>query len=168
MNWFQRWWHGNWAVPVISGVLILASFAVEHLAAGAWNTVVGPQWWVDAGEHAHGSGHVFTLANLLMLAAAVVAGYGIVVNAVRALLTKMISIDLLVSVAAIGATIIGNFWEAAAVTFLFSVGHALEAATMNKTRSALAELRRCRARYRGGHAGRGNNGSPGSTPGADG
>src|SRR5699024_536335 len=60
--------------------------------------------------------------------------------AVRALVTKMISIDLLVSVAAIGATIIGNFWEAAAVTFLFSVGHALEAATMNKTRSALAEL----------------------------
>src|SRR5699024_4287221 len=53
---------------------------------------------------------------------------------------KMISIDLLVSVAAIGAVIIGNFWEAAAVTFLFSVGHALEAATMNKTRSALAEL----------------------------
>src|SRR5690625_7968612 len=52
----------------------------------------------------------------------------------------MISIDLLVSVAAIGAVIIGNFWEAAAVTFLFSVGHALEAATMNKTRSALAEL----------------------------
>src|SRR5690625_4359424 len=52
----------------------------------------------------------------------------------------MISIDLLVSVAAIGAIIIGNFWEAAAVTFLFSIGHALEAATMNKTRSALAEL----------------------------
>jgi Cd2+/Zn2+-exporting ATPase len=140
MNWFQRWWYGNWAVPVISGLLILASFAVEYLAGGAWNTVLGPQWWVDAGEHAHGSGHVFTLANLLMLAAAVVAGYGIVVNAVRALVTKMISIDLLVSVAAIGATIIGNFWEAAAVTFLFSVGHALEAATMNKTRSALAEL----------------------------
>jgi len=140
MNWFRRWWYGNWAVPVISGVLILASFAVEHLAGGAWNTEIGPQWWVDAGEHAHGSGHVFTLANLLMLAAAVVAGYGIVVNAVRALMTKMVSIDLLVSVAAIGATIIGNFWEAAAVTFLFSVGHALEAATMNKTRSALAEL----------------------------
>ena len=140
MNWFQRWWYGNWAVPVISGLLILASFAVEHLAGGAWNAVVGPQWWIDAGEHAHGSGHVFTLANLFMLAAAVVAGYGIVVNAVRALVTKMISIDLLVSVAAIGAIIIGNFWEAAAVTFLFSIGHALEAATMNKTRSALAEL----------------------------
>src|SRR5699024_6755045 len=93
-----------------------------------------------AGEHAHGSGHVFTLANLLMLAAAVVAGYGIVVNAVRALMTKMVSIDLLVSVAAIGATIIGNFWAAAAVTFLFPAWHALEAATINQTRSALAEL----------------------------
>ena len=140
MNWIRKWWYGNWAVPIISGLLIVASFAVENLAGGAWNTVVGPQWWVDAGEHAHGSGQVFTLANLLMLAAAVVAGYGIVVNAVRALVTKMISIDLLVSVAAIGATIIGNFWEAAAVTFLFAIGHALEAATMNKTRSALAEL----------------------------
>src|SRR5699024_874148 len=74
------------------------------------------------------------------LAAAVVAGYGIVVNAVRAVATRMLSIDLLVSVAAIGAVINGNFWEAAAVTFLFSIGHALEAATMNKTRSALAEL----------------------------
>jgi len=140
MNWFQRWWHGNWSVPVISGLLILAAFAVEYLAGGAWNIVVGTQWWVDAGAHAHASGHVFTLANLLMLTAAVVAGYGIVVSAVRALSTKMISIDLLVSVAAIGAVIIGNFWEAAAVTFLFSIGHALESATMNKTRSALAEL----------------------------
>jgi len=45
-----------------------------------------------------------------------------------------------VSIAAIGAVIIGNYWEAAAVTFLFAVGHALEAATLNKTRSALAEL----------------------------
>ncbi|WP_411741242.1 heavy metal translocating P-type ATPase [Rhodococcus sp. IEGM 1408] len=75
-----------------------------------------------------------------MLAAAIVAGYGIAVAAIRALLVKHIAIDLLVSIAAIGAIIIGNFWEAAAVTFLFAIGHALEAATINKTRSALAEL----------------------------
>ncbi len=64
----------------------------------------------------------------------------IVIKATRALLTRAIGIDLLVSVAAIGAIIIGEYWEAAAVTFLFAVGHALEAATLNKTRSALAEL----------------------------
>lgn len=140
MNAFRKWRYGNWFIPVVSGLLILVSFGVEKLFGGSWNVTVGPQWWIDAGEHAHGSGHVFTLANAFMLAAAIVAGYGIVVKAVRALLVKFISIDLLVSTAAIGATLIGNFWEAAAVTFLFAIGHALEAGTMNKTRAALAEL----------------------------
>ena len=140
MNAFPKWRYGNWFIPVVSGLLILVSFGVEKLFGGSWNVTVGPQWWIDAGEHAHGSGHVFTLANAFMLAAAIVAGYGIVVKAVRALLVKFISIDLLVSIAAIGATLIGNFWEAAAVTFLFAIGHALEAGTMNKTRAALAEL----------------------------
>ena len=140
MNAFRKWRYGNWFIPAVSGLLILMSFGVEKLFGGSWNVTVGPQWWIDAGEHAHGSGHVFTLANAFMLAAAIVAGYGIVVKAVRALLVKFISIDLLVSIAAIGATLIGNFWEAAAVTFLFAIGHALEAGTMNKTRAALAEL----------------------------
>lgn len=140
MNAFRKWRYGNWFIPVVSGLLILVSFGVEKLFGGSWNVTVGPHWWIDAGEHAHGSGHVFTLANAFMLAAAIVAGYGIVVKAVRALLVKFISIDLLVSIAAIGATLIGNFWEAAAVTFLFAIGHALEAGTMNKTRAALAEL----------------------------
>lgn len=140
MNAFRKWRYGNWFIPVVSGLLILVSFGVKKLFGGSWNVTVGPQWWIDAGEHAHGSGHVFTLANAFMLAASIVAGYGIVVKAVRALLVKFISIDLLVSIAAIGATLIGNFWEAAAVTFLFAIGHALEAGTMNKTRAALAEL----------------------------
>ncbi|HCS60094.1 MAG TPA: heavy metal translocating P-type ATPase [Microbacterium sp.] len=140
MNALRTWRYGNWFIPVVSGLLILLSFGIEKLFGGTWNITVGTQWWIDAGEHAHGSGHVFTLANSLMLAAAIVAGYGIVVKAVRALMVKFISIDLLVSIAAIGATLIGNFWEAAAVTFLFAIGHALEAGTMNKTRAALAEL----------------------------
>ena len=55
-------------------------------------------------------------------------------------MARVIGIDLLVSIAAIGAVIIGEYWEAAAVTFLFAIGGALENATLNKTRSALAEL----------------------------
>ncbi len=134
--------YGNWSVPpVVSGVLIIISFAVQRLAEGAANlTISPPQWWLDAGAHATHATAVFTLADAFMVAAAVVAGYGIVIKAVRALIAKVIGIDLLVSVAAIGAVIIGNFWEAAAVTFLFAIGHALEAATLNRTRSALAEL----------------------------
>ncbi|MGP5731398.1 heavy metal translocating P-type ATPase [Arthrobacter rhombi] len=140
MNKFQKWVHGSWSIPVVSGILILISFALQYLAGGNWNRAVSPQWWIDAGEHATSTAEVFTLADTFMLAAAVVAGYNIVIKGVRALTAKLIGIDLLVSIAAIGAVIIGNFWEAAAVTFLFAIGHALEAATMNKTRSALAEL----------------------------
>ncbi|MGP9616953.1 heavy metal translocating P-type ATPase [Arthrobacter sp. AOP36-A1-22] len=140
MNRFQKWLHGSWSIPVASGILILMSFALQYLGAGMWNRAVSPQWWIDAGEHATSTAEVFTLADTFMLAAAVVAGYNIVIKGVRALTAKLIGIDLLVSIAAIGAVIIGNFWEAAAVTFLFAIGHALEAATMNKTRSALAEL----------------------------
>ncbi|HAM44665.1 MAG TPA: heavy metal translocating P-type ATPase, partial [Propionibacteriaceae bacterium] len=140
MNRLQKWVYGNWSVPVVSGVLIIISFAVQRLAEGAANLTISPQWWLDAGAHATHATAVFTLADAFMVAAAVVAGYGIVIKAVRALIAKVIGIDLLVSVAAIGAVIIGNFWEAAAVTFLFAIGHALEAATLNRTRSALAEL----------------------------
>ncbi|UER55823.1 cation-translocating P-type ATPase [Kineosporiaceae bacterium SCSIO 59966] len=75
-----------------------------------------------------------------MVTAAVVAGTGIVRGAVRALRVRTVGIDLLVSVAAVGAVLIGEYWEAAAVTVLFAVGHALEAATLARTRSALAEL----------------------------
>lgn len=140
MNRLQKWVYGNWPVPVVSGVLIIISFAIQWLAGGVANLTVSPQWWLDAEAHATHASAAFTLGDVFMIAAAVVAGYGIVVKAVRALIAKVVGIDLLVSVAAIGAVIIGNFWEAAAVTFLFAIGHALEAATLNKTRSALAEL----------------------------
>ncbi len=116
MNRFRQWLQGRWTVPIISGLLILASVAVSGLS--------GDQ----------------PVAQVLMVAAAVVAGAGIVVKAVRALFARVIGIDLLVSIAAIGAIIIGEYWEAAAVTFLFAIGGALENATLNKTRSALAEL----------------------------
>src|SRR5699024_5960675 len=140
MNRLQKWLNGNWSVPVMSAVLIVIAFAIQWLADSAANLTVGPRWWLDAGAHATHTAGVFTLGDVFMITAAAVAGYGIVVKAVRALIAKIIGIDLLVSVAAIGAVIIGNFWEAAAVTFLFAIGHALEAATLNKTRSALAEL----------------------------
>lgn len=76
----------------------------------------------------------------LMIAAAVVAGYRIAISAWQALRIRMISIDLLVVVAAVGALFINNYWESAAVTFLFALGKALEKATMNRTRRALGEL----------------------------
>ncbi|MFJ4232584.1 heavy metal translocating P-type ATPase [Cellulosimicrobium cellulans] len=112
----RAWARGRWAVPAAAGTLVLASFAASALA--------GHGWWSDA----------------LMVSAAVVAGAPVAVAAWRALTARSIGIDLLVAVAAVGAILVRNFWEAAAVTFLFAVGHALESATLDRTRAALAEL----------------------------
>ena len=81
-----------------------------------------------------------TGSDLLMIAAAAVAGYRIAISAYQALRIKTISIDLLVIVAAVGALFIHNYWESAAVTFLFALGGALERATLNRTRQALSDL----------------------------
>jgi Cd2+/Zn2+-exporting ATPase len=75
-----------------------------------------------------------------MLAAAFVAGSDIAWRAVQALRIRHFSIELLVTVAAIGALFIGEYWESAAVTFLFMLGAWLEARTLRQTRGALADL----------------------------
>jgi Cd2+/Zn2+-exporting ATPase len=76
----------------------------------------------------------------LMTAAALVAGSDIAVRAWHALRLRHLSIELLVTVAAAGALVIGEYWEAAAVTFLFMLGAWLEMRTMRHTRSALKHL----------------------------
>jgi len=53
---------------------------------------------------------------------------------------KVISIDLLVTIAVTAAFFIQNFEESAIVTFLFLFGSYLEMRTLNKTRSAIKEL----------------------------
>lgn len=76
----------------------------------------------------------------LMIFAAVVAGTDIAIRAFRALGRKQVTIELLVTIAAVGALFIGEYWESAAVTFLFVFGSWLEARTLNRTRSSLAGL----------------------------
>ena len=49
-------------------------------------------------------------------------------------------IEVLVTIAVVGALVIGEVWEAAAVTFLFVLGGALEAASLDRTRRALGVL----------------------------
>lgn len=78
--------------------------------------------------------------NGLMLAAAGLSGSAIILQAWHSLRHKHVSIDLLVSIATIGALILGEYWEAAAVSFLFIFGAYLEARTLSKTRQGLQEL----------------------------
>jgi Zn2+/Cd2+-exporting ATPase len=80
------------------------------------------------------------ISEVLMIIAALIAGYPISLNAVRALKYKILGIDALVTLAVVGAIFIGEYWEAAAVTFLFMLGNYLEAKTIEKTRSAIKAL----------------------------
>lgn len=77
---------------------------------------------------------------ILMLAVTIIAGAPIFKKAIGALRFKILGIDALVSIAVIGALIIGEYWEAAAVTFLFMFGDYLEARTIQKTKSSIQSL----------------------------
>ncbi|KRN26670.1 heavy metal translocating P-type ATPase [Liquorilactobacillus mali] len=83
----------------------------------------------------------FTLGYQVILAvASIIAVIPIAVRAWSALRNKVFSIELLVSIAVIGAFIIGEFNESAIVTFLFLFGSYLESKTLQKTRTAIKGL----------------------------
>lgn len=100
----------------LSGILIIISFMLKN-TNGAIN-----------------------IANVFMILAAFVSGLPIAKNAFSALRYKIVGIDALVTLAVIGALFIGEYWEAAAVTFLFMLGEYLESKTIEKTRSSIKAL----------------------------
>ncbi|CAH0345789.1 Cadmium-transporting ATPase [Bacillus sp. CECT 9360] len=75
-----------------------------------------------------------------LILATVIAGYPIMKKAWQSVRMKAFSIELLVTIAVIGALFIGEYVESAAVTFLFLFGAYLEAHTLEKTRSSLKSL----------------------------
>lgn len=76
----------------------------------------------------------------VLIASSLFAGYFIAIKAFQALRMKAFSIELLVTIAVIGALIIGEYVESAVVTFLFIFGAYLESRTLEKTRSSLRNL----------------------------
>lgn len=103
-------------ITVISGILIvlgfLGRFAFDNLGLFIWSLAI---------------------ASILGIAP-------ITIQAYQALKVKVVSIDVLVTIAVAGAFLIQNFEESAIVTFLFLFGAYLEQRTLNKTRSAIKEL----------------------------
>lgn len=103
-------------ITIISGILIvlgfLGRFAFDNLGLFIWSLAI---------------------ASILGIAP-------IAIQAYQALKVKVVSIDVLVTIAVAGAFLIQNFEESAIVTFLFLFGAYLEQRTLNKTRSAIKEL----------------------------
>ena len=81
-----------------------------------------------------------TVAVIALVIASILGVAPIAIQAYQALRVKVVSIDVLVTMAVAGAFFIRNFEESAIVTFLFLFGAFLEQRTLNKTRSAIKEL----------------------------
>lgn len=84
--------------------------------------------------------HFETIATVFMIVASIIGAIPVALHAFTALQNKVVSIELLVTIAVIGAFIIGEYEESAVVTFLFLFGNYLEQKTLEKTRSSVKSL----------------------------
>ncbi|MBS4219759.1 cation-translocating P-type ATPase [Bacillus sp. FJAT-49711] len=80
------------------------------------------------------------IKEILLILSTIIAGIPIIMKAIQSLYMKSFSIELLVSIAIIGALFIGEYVESAVVSFLFLFGAYLEARTLEKTRSSIKSL----------------------------
>ncbi|MEL1134104.1 heavy metal translocating P-type ATPase [Desulfitobacterium sp. THU1] len=104
--------HITWISAILIAIAFISRFAFENIELFIW-----------------------FLATASILGVAPIA-----IQAYQALRVKVVSIDVLVTIAVVGAFLIKNFEESAIVTFLFLFGAFLEQRTLNKTRSAIKEL----------------------------
>jgi len=81
-----------------------------------------------------------SLPSALVIASLILGGYPIVKSAIKTLLIPDLNVDTLVSIAAISATAVGAYREAATVIFIMLLGEFLEGVTVGKTRKAIASL----------------------------
>ncbi len=77
---------------------------------------------------------------ITFIIASIIGVIPIALQAFQALRVRVVSIDLLVTIAVIGAFVIKAYEESAIVVFLFLFGSYLEQRTLSKTRSAIREL----------------------------
>lgn len=81
------------------------------------------------------------LIDALYAVAILVGGYRIARSGLAALIRgRTLGIDLLMTIAVVGAALIGEWAEGAAVVVLFSLGEALEGLTVDKARDAIRSL----------------------------
>jgi Cd2+/Zn2+-exporting ATPase len=113
-----NWAANRYALPtIISGAAIAIAFIMER------------------------SGVPIPIVRLLYAAAAVVSGFLPARTGVLTLLrSRQFDMNILMTIAALGAIALGQLEEAAVVTFLFSLGNGLQAFALDKTRNSIREL----------------------------
>ena len=112
----EHYFDTKWVGLIISGASLAAGLLLHHFSGA-------------------------TLAsNLLLLTTMIVSGAGIAKTGIRALVNGHISIDLLITVAAVGALTIGHLEEGAAVLLLFNLAELLEDYAADRARHAIEAL----------------------------
>ncbi|MBP2411957.1 cation-transporting ATPase G [Arthrobacter stackebrandtii] len=113
---FVPWWRDrHLLLPLAAGLLLAVGYLLQ---------------WSGAAP----AGTVFLALSLIAGASTFVPG------AVRRLLRGQVGVGLLMSIAAVGAVVLGHVGEAAALAFLFSIAEALEDRAMDKARHGLRSL----------------------------
>ena len=82
-----------------------------------------------------------SLTAILYVSATIISGYYAArAGWVSVRVTRNVDMNILMTLAAIGALLIGEYEEGAMVTFLFALGNLLESATMDRARKAIRSL----------------------------
>ena len=110
--------HGSWGWNILigSGVTIGIAILISHLGLNILDS------------------------RILFVASMAVTGYPLARSGVKALLRGSIGINMLVTIAAIGATLIGQYEEGALVVFLYSISIRLEDIATDRSRHAIEAL----------------------------
>jgi Cd2+/Zn2+-exporting ATPase len=119
---------GRTVSVVASGLLVTAGLATQAVLAGGVVAAL-------AGEV-----EVPTAGRLLYLLAVLAGGWFILPKAWHAARSRRPDMNLLMTIAVIGAVAIGEWLEAAAVAFLFGLSHVLEGWSVGRARRAVEAL----------------------------
>lgn len=123
-----HWW------PIASGLLMLVGWAIDAAGAETWSEALFGHNHLEADAHAHG-------ASIYAYGAAAVLGLlPVLPRALAALRHRRLDMHVLVCISAIGAVLVGQWAEAAAVACLFGIAHLMEAWSIERARLAVAGL----------------------------
>lgn len=123
-----KWW------AVASGVVFAIGWIVDGIYADSWSEAL----FGRHGEHLEHAHHPY--AAVLYGIATLTGLWPMLPRAWTSLRLGRLDMHVLVCLSAIGAAVIGQWAEAAAVAFLFAIAHLLEAWSIDRARHAVADL----------------------------
>ena len=125
--------HGRTVTTAISATCLAAGFALHTMLAGGIGGALGSEGLGNAHD-------VPVAVRVLYVIAIVAGGWFVAPKALYAIRRIRPDMNLLMTIAVIGAITIGEWFEAATVSFLFALSLALEAWSVGRARRAIEAL----------------------------